>query len=86
MIAILYASLILAYGTINASKCLHHHLLQGIFGAPQLFFDTLPKGRILSRFSGDFNTIDNTLPQNLKQAIYTFLRVGFSSKYVFNHQ
>lgn len=77
MISILFASIILAYGTINAGKYLHHHLLHCLFGAPQTFFDTVPKGRVLSRFSSDLNTVDTSLPQNLKQTIYTLLRVGF---------
>lgn len=74
----MFGSFMLAFGTINAAKNLHHHLLNCIFGAPQNFFDTNPKGRILSRFSTDLNTIDDGLPHILKQALYTLFRVGFN--------
>lgn len=77
MITILVASVILAYGTIKAAKFLHQHLLYSIFGAPQAFFDTVPMGRILARFSTDLRTVDDTLPQNFQQFLSTFFRVGF---------
>lgn len=64
----------LAYGTMNAALNLHHGLLKCILGAPQHFFDTTPKGRILSRF--EFDTIDYKLPMHLRQIINVFFRVG----------
>lgn len=67
----------LAYGTIQAAKFLHHHLLYSIFGAPQSFFDTVPMGRILSRFGADLRTVDDVLPQNFQQLLSTCFRVGF---------
>lgn len=69
----------LAYGTIAAARILHRNLLHCIFGAPQHFFDTTPKGRIIARFSNDLNTLDYRLPLNLRQTLSTFFRVGSKS-------
>lgn len=77
VISMLFGSIMLSYGAISASKHLHRYLLHIIFGAPQKFFDTIPKGRIISRFSTDINTVDNRLPLNLRQTLTTFFRVGF---------
>lgn len=40
------------------------------------FFDTTPTGRIISRFSGDINTLDNSLPHYLRQWLNNFFRVS----------
>ncbi|ETN58311.1 hypothetical protein AND_010104 [Anopheles darlingi] len=38
------------------------------------FFDTTPRGRIIARFSNDINTLDYSLPMNIKNFIPTVLR------------
>lgn len=65
-----------AYGTMNAALSLHHNLLSCIMGAPQHFFDTTPRGRIISRFSTDIDTVDQKLPMCLRQMLQVFFRVG----------
>lgn len=65
-----------AYGTMRAALNLHHSLLNCILGAPQHFFDTTPRGRIISRFSSDMNTVDHNLPMTLRQILQVFFRVG----------
>lgn len=79
MIAVLATSIMLAYGTMAAAQKMHSLLLHCILGAPQNFFDTTPKGRLISRFSTDLNTLDYRLPLNLRQTISTFFRVCFIS-------
>lgn len=76
MIAVIAATILMAYGTMRAALYQHHKLLSCILAAPQHFFDTTPRGRIISRFSQDLNTIDNTLPMNLRQILNVFFRVG----------
>lgn len=83
MTLIVIATNTLLYGTIKAAQRLHQHLLNGVFGAPQTFFDTVPIGRILSRFSSDLRTVDDTLPQNFEQLLSTVGWVGFK---IFFHQ
>ncbi|CAG8450708.1 10335_t:CDS:10, partial [Dentiscutata heterogama] len=55
----------LFYGSLRASKKLYQILLHQIIRAPLRFFDTTPIGRILNRFSKDFETIDSTLAGEL---------------------
>ncbi|GBB84403.1 hypothetical protein RclHR1_00110036 [Rhizophagus clarus] len=51
----------LYYGSLRASRKLHEDLLHRVMRAPLRFFDTTPVGRILNRFSRDFEDIDSTL-------------------------
>lgn len=82
MITVLFSSVMLAYGTIAAAQYLHQCLLHCILGAPQHFFDTTPKGRVIARFSNDLNTLDFRLPLNIRQTLSTSFRVGFQQKNV----
>lgn len=47
---------------LRAGTVLHQDLLRGVLRAPLRFFDTNPVGRIISRFSGDINTVDLSVP------------------------
>lgn len=76
VIAVLLGSAMQAYGTMKAALTLHHSLLHCILGVPQQFFDTTPRGRIISRFSSDMNTVDHNLPMSLRQILQVFFRVG----------
>lgn len=75
MVTILAAMTCLAYGTMRAALVMHHTLLRRIMRATMLFFDTTPKGRLISRFSLDLNAVDYNLPQNLKQFMNVLFRV-----------
>ncbi len=66
-------SVIVARFGLTASLGLHNTLLTRILKAPMSFFDTTPIGRIISRFSGDLNTIDTELIQFLDFVIWCAL-------------
>ncbi|CAJ0747688.1 10084_t:CDS:10 [Entrophospora sp. SA101] len=55
----------LYFGSLRASRRLYRILLHQIIRAPLRFFDTTPVGRILNRFSKDFETIDDRLISDL---------------------
>lgn len=53
----------LIYSMVDAGNSLHDSMLRAVLAAPLRFFQENPIGRILNRFSGDMNTIDEMLPQ-----------------------
>jgi ABC-type multidrug transport system fused ATPase/permease subunit len=46
---------------LQAARRLFVSLIQSVFAAPMLFFETTPLGRIATRFSYDTELIDTTL-------------------------
>jgi len=54
-------SISLTFGSMLASRRLHHGLLNNIMRSPMSFFDTTPLGRIVNRFSKDMYVVDETL-------------------------
>ncbi|CAO0789946.1 unnamed protein product [Mucor circinelloides] len=52
----------LYWGALRANKHLYADLLHRVFRAPLRFFDTTPMGRILNRFSKDFEAVDSKIP------------------------
>ncbi|PSN31484.1 hypothetical protein C0J52_20763 [Blattella germanica] len=63
---VLVTSLFLALGTLQAANYLHTTMLSHVLCNPLSFFDTTPVGRILNRFSKDVDTLDNTIPHNIR--------------------
>lgn len=55
----------LYWGALGANKRLYSELLHRVFRSPLRFFDTTPLGRILNRFSKDFESVDSNIPNNL---------------------
>ncbi|KAF7118679.1 hypothetical protein CNMCM5793_008218 [Aspergillus hiratsukae] len=47
--------------SLQASRCLFSQVLHAVFRAPLRWLDTVPLGRILNRFTADFNMIDSRL-------------------------
>ncbi|KAI8149056.1 P-loop containing nucleoside triphosphate hydrolase protein [Fennellomyces sp. T-0311] len=60
-------------GGLRASTELYAKLLNRVFRAPLRFFDTTPLGRVLNRFSKDFETIDANIPNDLLNFAITTL-------------
>uniref|UniRef100_A0A2C9M896 ABC transmembrane type-1 domain-containing protein n=1 Tax=Biomphalaria glabrata TaxID=6526 RepID=A0A2C9M896_BIOGL len=57
---------------VRAAGTLHNHMLANVLRSPMSFFDTTPSGRIMNRFSGDVETVDNTLPSLFRSWMNTF--------------
>lgn len=60
---------------IRASRNLFHNLTYTVLRAPLRWLDTVPVGRILNRFTADFNMIDSRLPYDFALMMYNFLEV-----------
>ncbi|KAL0964216.1 hypothetical protein UPYG_G00320960 [Umbra pygmaea] len=68
-------TLLLANGSINASRILHTQLLKNVLRVPMVFFDTTPSGRVVNRFAKDIFTVDEAIPQSFRSWIMCFLGV-----------
>ncbi|PYI02730.1 P-loop containing nucleoside triphosphate hydrolase protein [Aspergillus sclerotiicarbonarius CBS 121057] len=55
-------------GSVRASRSIFKATLHSVFRAPLRWFDTVPTGRILNRFTGDFISLDS----NLSEVFYYF--------------
>jgi ABC-type multidrug transport system fused ATPase/permease subunit len=70
-------TLAMIFGCLSASKSLHDGMLSRILLTPIAFFDVTPIGRIINRFSGDINQIDETIPVNIQQfLVQSFILIG----------
>ena len=68
-------SFLLAWGSVEAARLMHQDLLSNVLRLPQAFFDTVPGGRILNRFSKDVDTVDVLLPGSFSSMLSTLLSV-----------
>ncbi|XP_063922502.1 multidrug resistance-associated protein 1 isoform X5 [Zophobas morio] len=59
----------LTIASLNAASEIHKGLLLNIFRQPMSFFELIPVGRILSRFSRDLGGLDEELPFNCYEVI-----------------
>lgn len=65
------------HGSLKASRKLYQRLLHQVIRAPLRFFDTTPVGRILNRFSNDFETVDSKLISNVINNLL-FVQIKFN--------
>ena len=78
--------LFVSYSSIRVSAIFHNKLLRAIFGSPMSFFETVPLGRILNRFSVDMTRVDDMLPnmasnvfESLSKAVFLLAIISWSS-------
>ncbi|XP_071353059.1 ATP-binding cassette sub-family C member 5 isoform X1 [Trachinotus anak] len=64
-------------GTLRASSKLHNQLFHKILRCPMKFFDTMPTGQILNRFSKDMDEVDTRLPFQAEMFIQNVILVFF---------
>ncbi|KAI1994791.1 hypothetical protein LOZ53_001750 [Ophidiomyces ophidiicola] len=67
--------MLLLRATIHSSRNLFKNLTYAVLRAPLRWLDTVPVGRILNRFTADFNMIDSKLPYDLGFMLYNVLDV-----------
>ncbi|KAF2664412.1 ATP-dependent bile acid permease [Microthyrium microscopicum] len=63
------------HSSIKASRRMFESLTYAVLRAPLRWLDTVPVGRVLNRFTADFNTLDTTLAYGLSFAFWNFLAV-----------
>ncbi|KAI9729565.1 MAG: hypothetical protein M1834_006761 [Cirrosporium novae-zelandiae] len=66
---------IIYWGGIKAARILFEQLTYTVLRAPLRWLDTVPVGRILNRFTTDFNVVDSRLPNDLGYMLYFTLNL-----------
>ncbi|KAG0006808.1 hypothetical protein BGZ65_003355 [Modicella reniformis] len=69
-------TIIVLYGSLRAARLLYRKLLFSVVRAPLRFFDTTPVGRIMNRFSKDFETVDGSIANNCSQLLSLIMSVS----------
>lgn len=72
---VFFGTILLADGSISASRTIHTNLLSNILKVPMVFFDTTPSGRIVNRFAKDIFTVDEMIPMSFRSWILCLLGV-----------
>lgn len=73
-----FVDIIPNYGCLCASILIHKTMLVSILHSRLSFFDTVPIGRILSRFSGDVSVTDTNLPDEVSSIVNAGFQVILS--------
>ncbi len=63
------------YGSIRASRTLFDKLTHTVLRAPLRWLDTVPVGRVLNRFTTDFNVIDSRMAADMGFMLYNVLQL-----------
>ncbi|KAI1302552.1 hypothetical protein EDD11_005598 [Mortierella claussenii] len=69
-------TVIVLFGSLRAARLLYRKLLLSVVRAPLRFFDTTPVGRIMNRFSKDFETVDGSIASNCSQLLSLIMSVS----------
>lgn len=64
------------YGGIKASRTLFDKLTYAVLRAPLRWLDTMPVGRVLNRFTADFNQVDSQQAYNFAFCLYNAMVVA----------
>ncbi|XP_044597665.1 multidrug resistance-associated protein 1 isoform X5 [Cotesia glomerata] len=75
VLSVVFSSMFIYVGTLRSSSSLMREALYNIMRGPMSFFDTVPTGRILSRFGADVDIMDSKLPLSIVQCLPCCLRV-----------
>ena len=75
MLFLLIESVMFMLGGVRSSRSLHYRCLNTLMHAPVSWFDSNPKGRIISRFSADLSVVDLFLPRYLDWAAQFLMTV-----------
>jgi ABC-type multidrug transport system fused ATPase/permease subunit len=62
-------------GSLRASRSMFKDLTYSIIRAPLRWLDTVPVGRILNRFTADFNSVDSSQAYGMSYGFWNFLQV-----------
>ncbi|KAI9767128.1 MAG: hypothetical protein M1840_005917 [Geoglossum simile] len=62
-------------GSLRASRELFEKLTFAVLRAPLRWIDTVPLGRVLNRFTSDFDTIDSKMGNDIASLMYNVLQV-----------
>lgn len=71
---------------IRALTDLHDRALSAVLAAPLSFFNQNPSGRIVARFSNDFQNASQSLDRTMATFIYAILAILFSAIAILNAQ
>jgi ABC-type multidrug transport system fused ATPase/permease subunit len=74
-VAILIRSFLLIIGALRAAVTIHEKMLHSVMRSPVSWFDQVPLGRILNRFSKDQYAADESLMRTLSMALGTLFGV-----------
>ena len=61
--------------SLHASRVLFDNLVHVVLRAPLRWLDTVPTGRILNRFSKDFETVDSSLASDVGYLLWNLLQL-----------
>lgn len=59
--------------SIKTSQVMFDNVMYRVLRAPLRWLDTVPVGRILNRFTADFNVLDSRMVRDLAMFLYAFL-------------
>ena len=62
-------------GSLRASRTVFQKMTYSVLHTPLRWLDTVPTGRILNRFTADFQSLDSQLPMNFAKVATMFLEV-----------
>jgi ABC-type multidrug transport system fused ATPase/permease subunit len=74
-----YGRMFVNAALIKGLGALHSKAMISVLSAPMSFFSENPSGRIVSRFSGDFQNASQSLDRTMATFIYAILAIVFSS-------